>query len=232
MAGSRRWLRAIRGQGCAVCGEVVSEYAIRGLTFKLVPSEEGRGYAAIEPMATVHCPTCGNVWTCNMLKVEGGSDAIKPADMKSGVGWLIDRTRRIINPFTQEPSLPSETLDPFPGSHPGDDGEDEGGVCDCEFDQDPDDDEAGDEDDEPEPATPKPSSAKGKHRGRLLTQPSIRSCCPPSPITTGSLKAAKRSLRCYSDIRTAPSFHRFMMGFGVAVHCETGDPVDEEPNDE
>jgi len=226
MAGSKKWLRAMHGQKCEVCDTRMTEYAIKELRFELLPRQDGPGYAAVKTTMTAHCPTCGNAWS----KI---ADALKPADMKSGIGWLIDRTRHIINPFTKEPIEFGESL---PSENDGDN-------CTCEFDEKDDDGDSDDDDDDngqdakdgkastqtaDDPAKPPPKDNK---RGRLLTQPSIRGCCPPTPITDHTLAAARRKLRCYSDIRTKPSFQRLMKQFGVRVR-QDGQPLGSDDPDE
>lgn len=220
MAGSRRWLRAMRGEECKVCGQKVTEFAVRELRFELLPRPNEPGYAALKTTMTAHCPCCGNAW-------EQVTEGIKVADMKSGIGWLADRTRRIVNPFTKQPINPAEAMD-------------DGGTCACEFDEEDEQDSIDDDEDEEdvpsdvdssvatdEPTTPPP---RHRHRGRLLTQPSIRGCCPPSPITDGTVAAARRVLRCYSDRRTAASFPRLMARFGARVDTR-GNPIQKEDGD-
>lgn len=230
MAGSRRWLRAMRGEQCKVCETKMSEYAVKELHFELLPRQDGPGYVAVKTTLTAHCPTCGNAWS----KAASG---LKPADMKSGVGWLVDRTRRIINPFTQQPIEFDESII-TPGNDPGNLSGDDGDTCTCELDE-PSEQDGEDEDDDDsaagaascqtqdEPAKPPPEGGK---RGRLLTQPSIRGCCPPTPITDGTVEAARRVLRCYSDVRTKPSFHRLMLRFGVRVQ-QDGRPLEGDDGD-
>lgn len=237
MSGSRRWLRAVQAKACEVCGEQMTEFAIRELNFRLVPKHDGRGHSAVETKMTLHCPTCGNAY-------EEVAHNLKPIDMKSGVGWLVDRTRKITDSlaadeedawnFSEEPEAKEH------GPTVADQDDDD---CTCEFDvpgHSGDDDaghrsgsESHTNDEEIGPSDKAPNKPlEPSNRGRILTQPSIRSCCPADPITTGGLNSVRRSLRCYSDVRTASSFHRFMMLFGVAVHCKTGDPIEEEGTDD
>ena len=224
MAGSRKWLRAFDGEKCEVCEERLSHFAIKEIHFELMPRQEGVGYGSIKTTLTAHCPTCGNGWSLI-------ANDISAADMKSGIGWLVGRTVLHINPFTKQPYVPPETMEVADDS------------CTCEFDETepdrPSEELAEKNDDEPEGgggvATGELPSSKdseelppprsGSKRGRLLTQPSVRSCCPPTPITDDTVSAAKRAFRCYSYQRTAPSFRRLMMKFGVKVD-ESGDPVE------
>lgn len=228
MAGSRKWLHAMHGQKCEVCETQFTEYAIKELRFELLPRQDGPGYAAVKTTMTANCPTCGNSWS----KV---ADSIKPVDMKSAIGWLVDRTRRVINPFTKKPIEFDESLSSDAGNCDDD--------CTCEFDEKDDDGDGESDDDEDddqdtvgkastqtaeEPTKPPP---RGDKRGRLLTQPSIRGCCPPTPITDRTVAAAKLKLRCYSDVRTMPSFKRLMKQFGVRVR-EDGQPLGGDDPDE
>ena len=208
MAGSARWLRdSVYGRRCEVCGERFTEYAIRELRCELLVNEDGPGYGAIKTTAVAHCPTCGNSW-------DFVADGVNEADMKHGIGWLVARTRQCINPFTGKvvefPEILSDASD-ICACDPSDESEDDAG-------------EAGDaDDDDAEPGCTDQKEPDPQHpnRGRRLAVPSIRSCCPPSPITDGTLKSARRVLRCYSDIRTAPSFARLMKRFGVSIDANS-----------
>ena len=228
MAGSRKWLRAMHGRRCETCGIRFTEFAVKELNFKLLPRGDGDGYGAVRTTLTAYCPKCGSPRSAQ-------ADDTKPADMKAGIGWLVDRTRLVINPFTKRPVVPNEALKGYGGTvEPEIDDSD----VDCPSERlEEDDDESEGPGGtamgtDPEPDAPgEPPARNGDKRGRLLTQPSIRSCCPPSPITDGTLSAAKRTMRGYADIRTKPSFINFMLRFGVVVG-ENGRPLDEEDSHE
>lgn len=75
------------------------------------------------------------------------------------------------------------------------------------------------------PEVPPKQSPKPARNNRPKVRPSIRACCPKTPITDEVLASAIRKLRFYSFWRFAKSFPKLMMRFGVDVNEEPEDKL-------
>lgn len=234
MSGSRKWIdKTVEGRLCPRCFARFTKYATRGISVKLLPRPDGKGFGALFPVVHVPCPTCKTVHEIPV------SDVTR-ADIKKGLDWLHERTLQPDNPFagTWGPDLvdgehgdpdlftPDDeqesddnspggtaTQPPPPGSTPGTPGRAPGNS--------------------PPAGPPAPTDLPGAggerpNAGRRLASPSVRKCCPPQPITDQTLKAAIRKLRNYSFRRDAPSFRRLMNRFGVKLDDGDG-PSSKSP---
>lgn len=200
MSGSWKWIeRAVHRRVCPNCLAQFTRFATRGISVRLLPRPDGEGFGALYPTLIVPCPTCQ---TEHRITVGD----VSRADLKKGIDWLHQRTLGPDDPFTNSwgPDLmPNGEGDPHllqpPPQTPEGQAREASGTGQGE-----------------------PSSGNGE-RGRSKSlggqppriKPSIRTCCPPQPITDQTVQAAKRKLRTLSFCRTAPSFARLLKGFGV-----------------